>query len=151
MSHPANLQPPRSLPRRWERLLSVEMGKEGAGNEIKMGLICTSNTARLGNPHRSTLPGREGCSGETEAKCKFFFPNTPKSVRKYLSSQKILIHAENACPSSALATGLGHSSLAKPSHGSTTWIIWSQPHPGAVSPSTARPGGKRGQLVGIQG
>lgn len=70
----------------------VEMGKEGAGNEIKMGLRCTSRTVHLGSPRRSVLMWREGCSGEMEAKCILFVPKRPPNQpRKYSSSQKIRV------------------------------------------------------------
>lgn len=100
-----------------------------------------------GSPHRSVLPGREGRSGEAEAKCNFFFfPKTPTSARKYLFSQKILIRAENTCPSSALASGLGRSSLAKPSHGSATWKYLEPALPWSCisKHSPARTGGNSG-------
>lgn len=79
---------------------------------------------------RTAPSSRDGRDAQGKLKQNVIFspqrpPNQPEytyPARKYLSSQKILIQPENTCPSSALATGLAQSSLAKPSHGSTnTW------------------------------
>ena len=88
MLHPANLQPLLCLPRRWELLLSVEMGKEEAGNEIKMGSgYCYSRAGLLiwGACAAPSSPGGRDAHGKLKEKVIFFPQRPPKAARKYMS------------------------------------------------------------------